>query len=247
LVPRKSRSVVADLRNYFFHKPEVDTLIDFSSLAQREQYGKRILQRLGVDVDHYSVLNVHQIGIGVPVRFVHEELMHWNQDSPFWPNHIATIQSIDGSYEHISILLLGRATAKLRQWLRRIAPDFGLLFNMNALKIQHEPHPSDFDNARFALYECSGGYPIGVYFQYVRSPIESQGEVERAQLIFAVSFDFYGKQKWPSFVAKLWKAIHNRVTANVLNRFKRLCEAEFRDYTSDTGIARLVAEKLRQG
>ena len=114
-------------------------------------------------------------------------------------------------------------------------------------KVSDETLYRILDNARFALYECSGGYPIGVYFQYVRSPIESQGEVERAQLIFAVSFDFYGKQKWPSFVAKLWEAIHNRVTANVLNRFKRLCEAEFRDYTSDTGIARLVAEKLQQG
>lgn len=237
--------MVSDLRHYFFHKPEVDTLIDFSTLVEREEYGRRIMQRLGIQVEQYSILNVHQIGIKVPVRFVHEEMMHWSEDSPFWPNHIATIQSIDGSHENIDILLLGRASLVLRRWFRKILPNFGTLFHMTALRIQHEPHTSDFDNARFSLYECSGGYPIGVFFQYVRSPIESQGEIERAQLFFAVGFDFYGKKKWPRFAAKAWETVHNRVTANILNRFKRLCEAEFRDYTSDTGIARLVADKLR--
>lgn len=237
--------MVSDVRNYFFHKPEIPTLIEFPSLTEREEYGKRIMQRLGVEVDSYSVLNIHQIGIPVPVKFAHEEMVLWSEDSPFWPNHIATIQDIDGSHEHISVLLLGHATRTLRRWVSRIAPGFGTLFRMTALKIQNEPHDSDFDNARFALYECSGGYPIGVFFQYVRSPIASQGESEKAQVFFAVSFDFYGKEKWPRFAAKAWEAIHNRVTSNILNRFKKLCELEFRDYTSDTGIARLVARQIR--
>lgn len=245
MIPRKSRGVISDVRNYFFHQPEVPTLIDFPSLTEREEYGKRIMQRLGVEVDGYSILNVHQIGIRVPVRFAHEELMLWSENSPFWPNNIATIQDIDGSHEHISILLLGRATRVMRRWFRRIAPRFGTLFRLTALKIQNEPHGSDFDNARFALYECSGGYPIGVFFQYVRSPIESRGESEKAQVFFAVSFNFYGQEKWPRFAAKAWETIHNRVTSNILNRFKKLCEAEFRDYTSDTGIARLVARQIQ--
>ena len=189
-IPRRSRSLVSDVRNYFFHKPEVPTLIDFPSLTEREEYGKRIMQRLGVEVDGYSILNIHQIGIRVPVKFAHEELTLWGEDSPFWPNHIATIQDIDGSHEHISILILGQATRALRHWVRKIAPGFGILFRLTALKIQHEPHNSDLDNARFALYECSGGYPIGVFFQYVRSPIESLGESEKAQVFFAVSFNF---------------------------------------------------------
>lgn len=51
---------------------------------------------------------------------------------------------------------------------------FGLkfipLFNLDALKFQHLPGPSD-DNARFLLFESSGGYPIGIFTMYVRSSI----------------------------------------------------------------------------
>jgi len=243
LPPRRSRGVFSDLRNYFLRRPEIPTLIEFPTEADRENYSKRILQRLGISVDSYSILNIHQIGIRVPVKFVHEELMHWEGNSPFWPNHIATIDRIDGSRKNIEMNLLGQTTPRIRRWLRRIAPQFGTLFLMKALRIQHQPHRSDFDNARFLLYECSGGYPIGIFFQYVRSPIESQGEVERAQLFLAVSFDFYGKQHWPRGVAHTWEKIHNRVTANVMNRFKQMCEAEFREYTSDTGIALLLAKR----
>lgn len=247
MLPRKSRSVVSDVRNYFLHQPEVRTLIEFPSLAEREESGKRILQRLWVNVDSYSILNVHQIGIDVPVRFAHEEIMLWSEDSPFWPNHIATIEAIEGNHEHISIVLLGRATRFLRRWLKRIAPGLGTLFRLTALNIQNEPHPSDLDNARFALYECSGGYPIGIFFQYVRSPIESQGESKHSQIFFAVSFNFYGREKWPRFAARAWETIHNRVTSNILNRFKMLCEVEFRDYTSYTGIAKMVATQIESG
>lgn len=243
MFPRRSRGVVSDLRSYVLHKPEVSTLIEFPTPEERENYSKRILQRLGVDVEGYSVLNIHQIGIRVPVRFVHEEMMRWEGNAPFWPNHIATIERIDGSRSNIEMNLFGQSTPTMRRWIRRLVPRFGTLFRMSALRLQHEPRDYDVDNARFSLYECSGGYPIGIFFQYVRSPIESQGEVEKAQLFLAVSFDFYGQQKWPRFVAYLWERIHNRVTANVMNRFKEICETEFREYTSDSGIARQLAAR----
>lgn len=243
MIPRRSRGVASDVRNYFFQKPEISTLIRFPTLTDREDYSSRIMQRLGVSVEDYSILNIHQIGIKVPVGFVHEEIMRWEGNSPFWPNHIATIELIDGSRENIEMNLFGQTTPRLRKWMRRIVPRFGTLFRMRAIRFQHRPHPSDLDNARFLLYECSGGYPIGIFFQYVRSPIESQGEVEKAQLFLAVSFDFYGKQRWPRFIASSWERIHNRVTANVMNRLKQICEAEFRKYTSDSGIAQQVAAR----
>ena len=97
MLPRKSRGVASDLRNYFFHKPEVSTLIEFPSEEERENYSHRILQRLGISVDSYSILNIHQIGIKVPVRFVHEEMTEWDGDSRCWPNSIATPGSSSGN------------------------------------------------------------------------------------------------------------------------------------------------------
>jgi hypothetical protein len=44
-----------------------------------------------------------------------------------------------------------------------------------------------------------------------------------------VGFDFYGKAGGIDirFINKIWEKIHNRVTSNILNRFKRLCEWRF--------------------
>jgi len=44
-----------------------------------------------------------------------------------------------------------------------------------------------------------------------------------------VGFNFYGKKNWPDthIVNTAWERIHNRVTANILNRFKQLCEFRF--------------------
>jgi hypothetical protein len=101
------------------------------------------------------------------------------------------------------------------------------LFLLNAIRIKKIPDTYDFDNARYLLYECSGGYPIGIYIMYVRSSIPSMGEVAQSQLIFAVGFNFYGKEDWQSrrkLVNKIWESVHNRVTANVLNRIKQLGE-----------------------
>ncbi|MCK5209412.1 MAG: hypothetical protein KAQ79_15365, partial [Cyclobacteriaceae bacterium] len=101
------------------------------------------------------------------------------------------------------------------------------LFLLNAIQIKKVPDPFDFDNARYLLYKCSGGYPIGIFTMYVRSSIHTMGEVAKSQLIFAVGFNFYGKEDWQrrrNWVNKIWEMVHNRVTANVLNRIKQLGE-----------------------
>ena len=41
----KKQTFWSDLKNYFLHKPEIPTLIDFETLSEREDYSKRILQR----------------------------------------------------------------------------------------------------------------------------------------------------------------------------------------------------------
>ena len=213
--PEKSRGIVSDIRFFILHKPAVRTLIKFSNAAEREDYSHRIMQRTGIDVTQYSVLNIHRIGIEVPVRYVFEELLSWDGDSTCWPNHIATVDRLDGQLEKIQIFLLG---------LKKFKP----LFNLNAIKFQHLPGLSD-DNARYLLFESSGGYPIGIFAMYVRSPIAEHNELEQTQLFFAVGFNFYGKvhRSNLSIVNKIWEKIHNRVTANVLNRLKQLCEWRF--------------------
>jgi len=213
--PEKSRSIISDIRFFIFHKPAVRTLIQFSNKAEREDYSHRIIQRTGIDVTKYSVLNIHRIGIEVPVRYVFEELLSWDGDSTCWPNHIATVDRLDGQLEKIQIFLLG---------LKKFKP----LFNLNAIKFQHLPGCSD-DNARYLLFDSSGGYPIGIFAMYVRSPIAEHKELGQTQLFFAVGFNFYGKVQRSNIriVNKVWEKIHNRVTSNVLNRLKQLSEWRF--------------------
>jgi hypothetical protein len=85
-------------------------------------------------------------------------------------------------------------------------PRFGRLFRLTIRKRQSVPDPTNFDNARYLVFECSGGYPI---------------------VIMAVGFNFYGRRDWPriGIVNRAWEAIHNRVTGNVLNEFKHDCES----------------------
>jgi hypothetical protein len=214
--PEKSSGILSDLRYFFFHKPDISTLIEFSSEAEKKDYSLRIMQRIGIDVTKYSVMNVHRIGIEVPVRYVFEELLSWDGNSTCWPNHIATVDRMDGKLEKIQIFLLG---------LKKLKP----LFSLNAKKFQYLPGVSD-DNARYLLFDSSGGYPIGIFAMYVRSSIAEQNEVEKTQLFFAVGFDFYGKARRSNvnLVNKVWEKIHNRATSNILNRFKQLCEWRFR-------------------
>ena len=199
-------------------------------------YRQRIAQRIGYDVDKYSVLNVHRIGVEVPVKYVFEELLRWDGDSTCWPNHIANVERQNGELEHIQIYLFKRRKYPFKFKKSFLGLKFIPLFNLNVLKFLHFPNPNDFDNARYLLYESNGGYPIGIFSMYVRSPIANLNEKAQAQLFFAVGFNFYGKEL-PSRrnpINWLWEKIHNRVTANVLNRMKCLAEWRFQGLQTGT-------------
>jgi hypothetical protein len=224
-----SRGLLSDIRRYFLKKPQITTAIKYKSKNQREFFSQRIMQRIGIDVANYSVLNIHQIGIDAPVSHVFEELLKWDGNSIYWPNSIAKVDRNNNRLEDIRILLFGLSKYPfgIKNGL------FGLkyipLFNLNKIKFQDVPDPVNYDNARYLLFECSGGYPIGIFAMYVRSSIKENHEIEQSQLFMVVGFNFYGKEKFSNmhFVNKLWESIHNRFTANIMNRFKYLCEWDF--------------------
>jgi len=228
--PNRSKGVLWDIGFFLLKKPKIPTLIKFNDPKERENYTQRILQRLNTSVRDYTILNIHRIGIDAPVRYVFEELFKWDGDSTCWPNYIARVERIDDRIENIRIYLFGK---------KRYPPGFKKsffgfkyipLFNLRAIRIQHLPNPNDFDNARYFLYQCSGGYPIGIFAIYARSPIPSQNEKEQTQLFFVVGFNFYGEKEWPNthyIFNRIWEKVHNRVSANILNRFKQLCEWRF--------------------
>jgi len=224
--PSRSTGLFSDFRNFLWNRPKIHTLIKFNSKEKRDEYNQRILQRVGEGVDHYTVLNVHHIGIEAPVSYVFKELLNWNGDSSCWPNHIAKIERINDDIEAIRVLPLGWKKYPFGWKESFFGMKFIPLFLLNSIRIKRVPDAFDFDNARYLLYKCSGGYPIGIFMMYVRSSIADMGEREQSQLFLTVGFNFYGKEyrpKWP-FVNKTWEAVHNRVTANVLNRIKQLSE-----------------------
>jgi hypothetical protein len=229
-IPGPSRSVVSDIRRFVLRRPTIPTLMDSRTDTVREDYEQRIRQRLELSVSEYAIMNIHKLGIAAPARYVFGELLDWQTVLRCWPGHLATLEPVEGDFKHLHVHLLGRK-----------APLFGLkydllglntvpLFVMNAIKVQRVPKPSDLDSPRYVLYECSGGYPVGLFCCYVRSSIDELGETEQSQIIMAVVFNFYGKKNWPEkhIVNVAWERIHNRVTANILNRFKQLCECKFR-------------------
>jgi hypothetical protein len=234
----KNVSLWSDIRSYFLIKPEIKTLVKYKTLEAREKYSQRILQRLNVDVTDYTVLNIHKIGIEVPARYVFEELLHWNGRSKYWPNQIARVKRINGDLENILIYTFG--IEKIRWgWFKSKEFNITPLFNMTALKFQHTPPSSDDDNARYLLYKCSGGYPIGIFTLYVRSSISEYNEKEKAQLYSLVAFNFYGEKKWfhNHIIFWRWEKIHNRVTSNILNRIKVIFEKKFNDKITEMEIA----------
>lgn len=225
--PSRSKGLITDVFYFLLHKPEQPTLIKFNSEKERDNYNQRVMQRTGIDPNRYSVLNIHKIGVEAPVSYVFDELLQWNGDSTCWPNHIAKVDRIDNDLKSIRIFPFGWKKYPLK-FMRSF---FGFklipLFLLRAIEIKKIPDTFDFDNARYLLYECSGGYPIGIYIMYVRSSIPEMGEVAQSQLIFAVGFNFYGKEDWQKhrrLVNRIWERTHNRVTANVLNRVKQLGE-----------------------
>jgi len=228
-----SRTLWGDLYHFLFRKAEKETLIRFETTVERERFSQRILQRLGVGVDQYSVLNIHKIGINVPGRYVFEELLTWDNDSPYWPNRLACIKRREGILDHIQIFLFGMESIfsfKIFDFSGfRLPP----LFRMDKLHFNRTPRTSDLDNARSLLYECSGGYPIGIFSMYVRSSIPEQNEKEVSQLFFMVAFNFFGEQNWfyNKIINNIWERIHDRATANIMNRIKNICEISFNDFS----------------
>jgi hypothetical protein len=222
-----SKGVFQDILYFFLHKPEHPTLIRFDTQEERYEYTQRIIQRLGIDSSQYSVLNVNKIGIDAPVNQIFDDLMNFRNNPSCWPNHIAKVDRVDNDLRHIRILPFGWK----RYPFKFMKSFFGLplipLFVLDAIRIKNIPDSYDFDNARYFLYECSGGYPIGILAIYVRSSIPELGETHKSQLVFGVGFNFFGKREWQEkrkVAGILWEWVHNRVTANVLNRLKRLSE-----------------------
>jgi len=179
-------------------------------------------------------LNIHKIGINAPAKSIFEELLKWDGDSTCWPNHIAKVVSRNNSLDNLAIYLFG--WTKIPFWFKNslLGRSFIPLFMLNAITIKIIPDPVGTDNARYLLYKSRGGYPIGVFSMYVRSSIADQQEMEQTQLFLMVGFNFYGKEKWSNvnIINRMWEAIHDRVTLNVMHRFKQLCEWRFEKFKS---------------
>lgn len=225
--PSRSKGLITDILYFLLHKPKHHTFIKFNSAEERYNYNHRVIQRIGIDTNRYSVLNINKIGIEAPVSYIFNELLQWNGDPTCWPNHIAKVDRIENDVNKIRILPCGWK----RYPFKFMKSFFGLplipLFFLNVIRIKKVPDNFDIDNARYLLYECSGGYPIGILAIYVRSSIPDFGEVTKSQLIFGVGFNFFGNEKWQEkrkLVSAVWEWVHNRVTANVLNRVKQLSE-----------------------
>lgn len=233
--PSKSSGIFSDIRYFLWNKPEFPTYIKFHNEENRQLFTKSILQRTGIGVDRYRVLNIHQIGIESPAGFVFDELLKWNGDSSCWPNHIAKLTLKDGDLAKIKVNLFGLASDPFKIRKGIVRRPFFQLFDMDAIKIQSTPESFDFDNARYLLYKCSGGYPIGVFLMYVRSSIPERGEKEMSQLFIMVGFNFYGNRTLTrvGIINKTWEAIHNRVSTHILNRLKQLCEWRFEQIVND--------------
>lgn len=232
-VPSKfgGEALWADVWQYILRRPPRRTRARPIGPDQREDFQFRILQRLGISVADYSVLNIHRVGIAAPVAVVWEEVLHWRPDGGYWPNTLARVIGSDPRFERAEVFLLGRTTSLFGLRNGFLGLDFIPLFRVELLRRQSRPQPGDVDNARYFLYRCSGGYPIGVFAIYVRSAIAALQEAEPTQLFFLVSFDFFGRKDWLAARAlrPVWTALHDRVTGHFLCRFGNHCEARFRE------------------
>lgn len=225
--PKPSFNTFTDIYHYIINKPPTKTLVKYDNTDARTEIGKSILQRTGVDVANYRMLNLHRIGIDAPASYVFDELLKWTGESICWPNNLARVNLENQKLEQIKINLFG-INKKLFGW------NIFHLFDLSSIRIQKVPATSDFDNARYLLYECKGGYPIGIFSMYVRSSIPDRGEKEMSQLFSLVSFNFYGREKSRfKLLNRMWELIHNRVTANVVYRFKQLCEYKFNEFVNE--------------
>ena len=227
--PSRSKNILTDIKYFLLDKPEIKTLIKFHTKTEKDEYSLRILQRINTTVSNYSILNVHQIGINAPVSYVFEDLLNWNGDSTCWPNNIARVSRVDDQIEEIKLYLFNIRKYPFGFKKRFLGLNYVPFFNLDAIRVQRIPYPTDADNARYLLYKTSGGYPIGVFSMFVRSAIAEQNEKEPTQLFLGTGFDFFGNKTWSKghIIYRVWAAIHNRVTAHIMNRFKELCEWRF--------------------
>ena len=222
-----STGILSDIINYFIRKPKHKTFVKFDSSEERSSYNHRIIQRIGIDANQYSVLNINKIGIDAPVSHIFDELMGFDVNPLCWPNHIAKVDRIDNEREHIRVLPFGWKNYPFKSMKSFLGLPIIPLVQLDAIRIKSVPDSFDFDNARYFLYKCSGGYPIGILAIYVRSSIPEMGETSKSQLVFGVGFNFFGSHEWQKkrkLVSNTWEWVHNRVTANVLNRIKQLSE-----------------------
>ena len=228
-----SGTLWSDLYYFLLRKPEEETLIRFATPVERANFSQRILQRLEIGVDQYTVLNIHKIGIDIPGRYVFEELLTWDSDSDYWPNQLARVKRQEGTLDHVLVYLFGLENIFSFAHPKYNGIKLPPLFKLNKLRFNRTPRTSDQDNARSLLYDCSGGYPIGIFSLYVRSSIAEQNEMEASQLFFMVAFNFFGKQNWvyDHFINRIWESIHNRATANIMNRIKKICETKFNTFS----------------
>jgi hypothetical protein len=190
--PTARRSgVLSDIRRFLLSSPAEPTRVNLSQPGARRAYNIQVLRRLGVNVADHEVLNIHRIGIEAPPETVWEAVVHWSPEAGYWPAGIARGVWTGEEHEHGEIRLFGLG--------------FLPLFRLDLIRRQDVPPPGDPDNARYALFRCSGGYPMGV--------------------LFMVSFDFFGRKRWlgTRAVRPVWEPIHDRVTSHVLNRFKAHC------------------------
>lgn len=231
--PVISKNIFTDIKYFFIQKPSVDTLITFQSEVERQQFCDSILQRLNIGVENYKMLNIHKIGIDVPPSYLFEELLKWNGKCIYWPNHLAKVNLHDNKLDKIQIYLFGRSTDSYKFKKNLFTMRLFHLFDLKAINIKSVPDIGDTDNARYLLFKCHGGYPIGVFSMYVRSSIPENGEKEISQLFIIVGFNFYGKKYISNIgpICKVWETIHNRVTRNVANRCKQLTEWQFENFS----------------
>ena len=113
--PSRSKNVITDIRHFLFHNPEIHTRVLFDNQEKRKEYHHRIMQRIGIDTDKYSILNIHKIGVEAPAIYVFNELLGWNGDSTCWPNHIAKVEREENNIEKIKILPFGWEKYPFRQ------------------------------------------------------------------------------------------------------------------------------------
>ncbi len=105
--PLISKGIITDILYFFLHKPKYPTLVKFNSSEERYDYNHRVIQRIGIDTNQYTILNINKIGIEAPVNHIFNDLMHFKGSPSCWPNHIAKVDQINNNLENIRILPFG--------------------------------------------------------------------------------------------------------------------------------------------